>query len=102
MARSVYIIHHKSQRKLVCEYEGHNFSLDRDPNDGYSFGNWYARVLDESDEVVFEDWIDDSSNVGEYSAMLQTCDCVGLEPPTHWPPHPAKLGSFCHTNNLTA
>lgn len=85
------IIEYEPDKELICEYQGHRFELHKDSSDNYSFGNWYMRVTNDSGEICCDGWIDDSSSIGAYNAMIEACDGAELEHPVHWPVHPAKL-----------
>lgn len=79
------IIEYDRESSFICRYEDHDFELSRDPNDGFSFGNWYMIVKDETGDTCCEGWIDDSSSIGPLNAMEQACLGADLDPPKQWP-----------------
>jgi hypothetical protein len=79
------IFEYEQDKTLVCRFRGHNFNLSRDPGDGYSFGNWYMIVIDDSGAYACDGWIDDSSSYGIKRAMDEACNGALVEPPKRWP-----------------
>ena len=81
----IQVLNYKEGREFECFYQNYEFTLSRDPNDGYSFANWYMIVKDEEGETCCDGWIDDSSNMGVRSAFESACASAELEPPSEWP-----------------
>lgn len=79
------LIEFERDRSLVCRFRGHHFELERDPDDDYSFGNWYMIVKDDAGEYACDGWIDDSSGYTARQAMNHACEGALLEPPKRWP-----------------
>lgn len=79
------VFEYEPELSLECQFEYHQFSLSRDPNDGFSFGNWYMIVKTDAGEVCCDGWIDDSSSIGVINAMEQACLGAEIEPPKQWP-----------------
>ncbi len=77
------IIEFVRDRTLICQFRGHSFELERDPNQHY--GNWYMQVTDSGGSFACAGWIDDSSSLTAQHAMAVACDGALLEPPKRWP-----------------
>ena len=72
---------YERDKTLYCRFRGHEFELERDPKDDFSYGNWYMIVKDDSGEYACDGWIDDSSSYTAKQAMIAACDGALLEPP---------------------
>ncbi|WP_407330570.1 hypothetical protein [Enterovibrio sp. 27052020O] len=81
----IQVLGHEPDRELGCFYLDHEFNLERDPDDGFSFGNWYMNVRNEEGETVCDGWIDDSSGMSLRQAFEAACTGAELELPTVWP-----------------
>ena len=75
---------YERDKTLYCRFRGHEFELERDPKDDFSYGNWYMIVKDDSGEYACDGWIDDSSSYTAKQAMIAACEGALLEPPKRW------------------
>lgn len=82
---AITVHEYKPDKLLNCSFQNHDFTLERDGNDGFSFGNWYMIVKDKTGAVCCDGWIDDSNSIGALNAMEQACLGAEIEPPKQWP-----------------
>ncbi|WP_417536299.1 hypothetical protein [Methylophaga sp.] len=82
----IQILNHEQDKMLGCFYGDYEFELERDPDDDFSFGNWYMIVKDESGAYLCDGWIDDSSHLTTMGAFEAACSACNLEMPSNWPP----------------
>lgn len=71
-------------KSLWCCFNGHEFHLTRNTEDKFSFGNWFANIATDDGDVVFDDWLDDSSSYTVKQAMIHACTSASIEPPKNW------------------
>lgn len=82
---NVQIHEFETDKRLICRFAEHEFELDRNTADGFSFGNWYMFVTDDEGEIASDGWIDDSSSYTARQAMIHACTGALIDPPTTWP-----------------
>lgn len=75
---------YKKDKILHCRFRGHEFELERETDNKWSYGNWYMIVKDDSGRYACDGWIDDSSHYTAKQAMIAACEGAMIEPPKRW------------------
>lgn len=71
-------------KSLWFYFNGHEFYLTRNTKDNFSFGNWFANIATDDGDIVFDDYLDDSSSYTVKLAIIHACTSVSIEPPKNW------------------